>query len=182
MYRLCNHHHNWGQFCYLKTNTWRLSTVPGPIEWKKARGGVSVPRWAGHSCRVWLWWPQMCVLWVVHTLNWSVFNPDRRSPLEPQSLPIPMAFCFSIWPSSISCLAFATFFVCVTPPSTEVDGRIRIVNQTRLPGLACMETARDNLCCCSVTKSCPTLPHHGLQHAGLPCPSLSPRAYSNSSP
>ena len=30
-------------------------------------------------------------------------------------------------------------------------------------------------CCCSVTKSCPTLcVTHGLQHARLPCPSLSP--------
>ena len=34
--------------------------------------------------------------------------------------------------------------------------------------------------CCS--KSCLTLQPHGLQHARLPCPSLSPEVYSNSCP
>ena len=34
----------------------------------------------------------------------------------------------------------------------------------------------------SVTQSCPTLWRHGLQHARLPCPSPTPRAYSNSCP
>ena len=34
--------------------------------------------------------------------------------------------------------------------------------------------------CCSVAKSCPTLRPHGLQHARLPCPSLSPRVCSHS--
>ena len=42
-------------------------------------------------------------------------------------------------------------------------------------------------CCglnCSVTKFCPTnsLQPHGLRHARLPCPSLSPRVRSNSCP
>ena len=38
-------------------------------------------------------------------------------------------------------------------------------------------------CCCSVTKLCPTLcSPHGLQHASLPCPSLSPEVDSNSCP
>ena len=32
-------------------------------------------------------------------------------------------------------------------------------------------------CCCSVTKLCPTLPPHGLQHTRLPCPSLSSGVY-----
>ena len=36
--------------------------------------------------------------------------------------------------------------------------------------------------CCSVNKLCPTLRPHGLQHASLPCPSLSPRVCSNSCP
>ena len=38
--------------------------------------------------------------------------------------------------------------------------------------------------CCSVAKSCLTLCNlpHGLQHARLPCPSPSPRAYSYSCP
>ena len=40
----------------------------------------------------------------------------------------------------------------------------------------------NNNCCCSVTKSCPTLRPHGLQHARLPSPSPSPRACSNSRP
>ena len=34
--------------------------------------------------------------------------------------------------------------------------------------------------CCSVAKSCPTLRPYGLQHARLPCPSLSPRVCSHS--
>ena len=34
-------------------------------------------------------------------------------------------------------------------------------------------------CFCSVTKSCPTLQPHGLQHARLPCPSPTPSACSN---
>ena len=37
-------------------------------------------------------------------------------------------------------------------------------------------------CCCSVSKSRPTLRPHGLQLDRLPCPSLSPRACSNSCP
>ena len=36
--------------------------------------------------------------------------------------------------------------------------------------------------CCSVAKSCLTLRSHGLQHARLPCPSLSPGVCSNSCP
>ena len=36
--------------------------------------------------------------------------------------------------------------------------------------------------CCSVAKSCLTLQPHGLQHARLPCPSLSPWICSNSCP
>ena len=35
-------------------------------------------------------------------------------------------------------------------------------------------------CCCLVSKSCLTLQPHGLQHARLPCPSLSPRVCSDS--
>ena len=38
------------------------------------------------------------------------------------------------------------------------------------------------ICCYSVTKSCLTLWLHGLQHARLPCPSLSPAICSNSCP
>ena len=37
-------------------------------------------------------------------------------------------------------------------------------------------------CCCSVARLCLTLWPHGLQHARLPCPSLSPGACSNSCP
>ena len=36
--------------------------------------------------------------------------------------------------------------------------------------------------CCSVTKLCPTLQPHGLQHARLPCPPLSLGVCSNSCP
>ena len=37
-------------------------------------------------------------------------------------------------------------------------------------------------CFCSVAKSCPTLQPHGLRHARLPWPSLSPGVCSNSCP
>ena len=40
----------------------------------------------------------------------------------------------------------------------------------------------DKSCYCSVTKSCPTLWPHGLQQTRLPCPSPTPRVYSNSCP
>ena len=36
--------------------------------------------------------------------------------------------------------------------------------------------------CCSVSKWCPTLQPHGLQHPRLPCPSLFTRVCSNSCP
>ena len=39
-----------------------------------------------------------------------------------------------------------------------------------------------NYCCGSVSQSCPTLQHHGLQHTRLYCPSPSPGACSNSCP
>ena len=39
-----------------------------------------------------------------------------------------------------------------------------------------------NSCCYSVTKSCPTLHPHELQHARLWCPPLSPGVCSNSCP
>ena len=38
------------------------------------------------------------------------------------------------------------------------------------------------ICCCSVTQLCPTVQPYGLQHARLPCPSLSPKVCSNSCP
>ena len=44
------------------------------------------------------------------------------------------------------------------------------------------KTSKAVRCCCSVAKSCLTLQFHGLQHARLPCPSLSPRISSNSCP
>ena len=40
----------------------------------------------------------------------------------------------------------------------------------------------DVSCCCSVAQSCSILWPHGLQHIRLRCPSLSPRAWSNSCP
>ena len=40
-----------------------------------------------------------------------------------------------------------------------------------------------DFCCCPVAKLCPALyDPHGLQYTTLPCPSLSPRVYSNWSP
>ena len=44
-----------------------------------------------------------------------------------------------------------------------------------------MQTREFAVCCCySITKSCLTLPPHGLQHTRLPWPSLSPRICLNS--
>ena len=37
-------------------------------------------------------------------------------------------------------------------------------------------------CCCSIARLCPTLRPHELQHAWLPCPSLSPGVCSDSCP
>ena len=44
------------------------------------------------------------------------------------------------------------------------------------------QTAIGLFCCCSVTKSCPTLRPHGLQHSRRPCPSPSPGVCSDSCP
>ena len=53
---------------------------------------------------------------------------------------------------------------------------------TLLCPLCVAETEKvGRVCCYSVTKSCQTLLPHGLQHARLPCPSLSARVCSNSS-
>ena len=50
-------------------------------------------------------------------------------------------------------------------------------------GLHCCECFSHSDCCFSVAKLYPTLcDPHGLQHARLPCPSLSPRVCSSSRP
>ena len=41
---------------------------------------------------------------------------------------------------------------------------------------------KGDCCCSSVAQLCPSLQPRGLQHARLPCPSLSPRVCSNSCP
>ena len=46
----------------------------------------------------------------------------------------------------------------------------------------CMNPDSWICCCCSASKSRPTLRLHGLQHARLPCPSLSPRVCSYACP
>ena len=55
-----------------------------------------------------------------------------------------------------------------------------MLNKTGKRRHACL--VPDHCCCCSVTKSCPTLRPHGLQHARLTCPSLSPGVISNTYP
>ena len=52
------------------------------------------------------------------------------------------------------------------------------------PGSASVSTLEtcSHCCCCSVTQLCLTLRPHGMQHARLPCPPLSPGACSNSCP
>ena len=65
---------------------------------------------------------------------------------------------------------------CNYPPSTRAAPRG--VDSTSLLG---SWVSRCPWCgdCCSVTQSCLTLWPHGLQHARLPCPSLSPGVCSN---
>ena len=48
--------------------------------------------------------------------------------------------------------------------------------------MKCENTILLSCYCYSVTQSCMILQLHGLQHASLPCPSLSPRVCSNSCP
>ena len=47
------------------------------------------------------------------------------------------------------------------------------------PALAGWFFTTNTTCCCSVTKSCPALQSHGLQHTRLPCSSLSHGVCSN---
>ena len=56
-------------------------------------------------------------------------------------------------------------------PDFELSGNVVI---SVLPGSVY------NIRCCSDTQLCPSLRPHGLQHTGLPCPSLFPGACSNS--
>ena len=53
---------------------------------------------------------------------------------------------------------------------------------TQIHGLLQLDFLYLRFCCCSVTRSCPTLWPHWLQLARLPCPSLSPGVCSNSYP
>ena len=43
-------------------------------------------------------------------------------------------------------------------------------------------TQKKKKCCFSIVQSCLTLQSHRMQHARLPCPSPSPRVFSDSSP
>ena len=63
------------------------------------------------------------------------------------------------------------------PPSLEVP-------ESGRPGSGLRTPAMDSSYCCSVTKLYPSnsLRPHGLQHARLPCPPLSPGVCSNSCP
>ena len=65
-------------------------------------------------------------------------------------------------------------------PVTPRGVRWLVVRFTALPALS--DPLKDlwwvSLCCCSIARSCPTLPPHGLLHATLSCPSLSSGACS----
>ena len=56
------------------------------------------------------------------------------------------------------------------------------ISQLCITFLVCYMHTTNCCCCCSVPKLCPTLRLHELQHARLPCPSLSPGVCSNSCP
>ena len=63
----------------------------------------------------------------------------------------------------------------------EVTSVIRI-SIVHLPCFFPLASSIRNQLLCSVVKFCLTLQPHGLQHARLPCPSLSPGVCSNSFP
>ena len=63
------------------------------------------------------------------------------------------------------------------------DNKLKYVASKRLSSGWKSNTTKSWYCCCSVVKPCPTLCDlQGLQHSRLPCPSLSPRAFSDSCP
>ena len=101
--------------------------------------------------------------------------------------------------TSVSCLPV---FQCVSPTVMEEVGRVWKINQERsehvsedwkevrmeekmsLSGIEREQKKKKGcwFCCCSATKSCPTLRPHGQQHTQLSCPSLSPGVCSDSCP
>ena len=75
-----------------------------------------------------------------------------------------------------------------SPPGSSIQGifQPRVLEWVPVPSprnhYAIVNWQQFFFLCGSVEKSCLTLWPHGLQHARLPCPSLSPRVYSNSCP
>ena len=56
-------------------------------------------------------------------------------------------------------------------------------NRQMLQSIQCVQLGHLASCCCSLTKSCPTLcDPHGLSPTRLPCPPPSPRVCANSCP
>ena len=90
----------------------------------------------------------------------------------------------SIFPSSVQCM-FIKHKLCSSFGMNNID------RTKPCPHGLCilagdkgkyMINTVNNCCSCLVTKSCPTLQPHGLQHARPPCPSPTPGVYSNSCP
>ena len=95
--------------------------------------------------------------------------------VTPPSHPQPWSHC-ELWPWSAAAQWQGW------EPTSDKERAHELIKNGRSPiwGSSCT----GNLCCCcfSVAMSCQTLRPHGLQHARLPCPSLSPGVCSNSCP
>ena len=70
----------------------------------------------------------------------------------------------------------------MSPEGTQKHNTTIKSSDTVAPLPPPLGTLRNNKRCCSVTKLCPTLWPHGVQHTRLPSPSLNPRACSSSCP
>jgi len=93
---------------------------------------------------------------------------------------------FCCWLKRDPC-ALDTAYLPVSGFVRKVKGSAALSYYSSGPLWFCMRSATDcragtHVCCCSVTKSCLTLRSHGLQHARLPCPLLSPGVCSDSCP
>ena len=113
------------------------------------------------------WWPLMP--WLLALTPWSIRGE--------RFMPLPLPF-FPSQPQSI--FAKVTKAICLTPSPNE-HPHCQPLMRNGLPQRDCALRKASLLLfsCQAVPKS---LQPHGVQHARLPCPSLSPGVYSNSCP
>ena len=104
-------------------------------------------------------------------------------PNHPSPHPLPLCSLTTLYTSSGHFRAWYFLFIyvyCILP--TQNVNSMKTGNVVFSPALRTMHGSCGGGGSCEVTKSCQTLWPHGLQHTRLPCPSLTPRACSNSHP